>query len=113
MAQEPVASQDPTEVELASLGERLTPERIAIVDRTFRSPKERAEEVWEVLDKNDFSRYDILCFCTEFMGQLALGMFSTDRTYVQIAIRFGRWLHNAHYFHTVDILGQPEKGKRK
>lgn len=113
MAQEPLTSEDSTEVELNTLGERLTPERMEIVDRNFRSPKERAEEVWVVIEKGEFTRYDVLCFCTEFMAQLAMGMFSADRTYVHAVIRLGRWLHNAHYFHTTDILGQPEKGKRK
>ena len=100
--------------DLERLGSRLTPERMKSIDRFYLSPRERAERVWAEIQMEDFTKWDMLCFCVEYLGQLAISYSMADKIFRSGVLLLGRWLHNAHYFYAQEIYGEPEKsGKRK
>jgi len=103
-----------TEDDINRLGERLTPERMKGVDRFYLTPRERADKVWAVIQVDDFNKWDMLCFCVEYLGQLAISYAMADRVFKSGVLLLGRWLHNAHYFFASEIYGEPdEEGSRK
>lgn len=49
----------------------LTKEIIARVDATQLSPSARASEVWSVVAQLDFTQWDWVCFCAEYLGMMS------------------------------------------
>lgn len=105
--------------EISTLRTRLTAERIAEVDKAYFSPKERADKINTMLElaQEEFdqplTRWDYLCFSTEFIGQFAISFFSHDDIFVKTAKLLGKWLYNLHYFYPDKVYGPAEKGERK
>jgi hypothetical protein len=93
----------------------LRKEWIELVDKSYHSPQERAQEVFTILQLAgaeldlESSTYDLLCFAIEFIGTQAIGPHSNDRDFVSLSVTLSRWLYNAHYFHTKEILGEPDR----
>jgi len=105
--------------EISRLGENLTPELIAKIDKDYLSPKERADRLHTMLqmveDDLDFklTRWDYLCFSVEFIGQFAISFFSHDRVFLSTSKLLGKWLYNMHYFYPLEVYGEPKEGERK
>lgn len=89
--------------ELETLNERLTEEKIAEVDAKYPSPRLRAGRVLAILEGEDLTRWDYLCFSLEFLGQFAISNFADDRILYESVKFLNKWLYNLHYFHADDI----------
>lgn len=98
---------------LGTLEERLTPEIISRVDVKYLSPKERSQQVLDILEQEELTRWDYLCFSIEFLGQFSIAYFQHDEIFPQAAKLLGKWLYNLHYFNAEQVYGAAEEGKRK
>lgn len=93
-------------------GEELSKERIAEVDEKYDSPRERAEEIFTIFQlasdelDHEWTRYDLLCFCVQFLGMMSLGDLQPDEDLRLLAKNLNRWLHERHYFHAEKIFGE-------
>lgn len=107
----------------ASLGEKaftggvkqtLSKERIAEIDAAYEDVKSRAERVYNILTNAEYSeylsRYDILCFCVQYIGMLHIGQLPDDEELAILAPALNRWLNHYHYFYAEEIFGEPEEG---
>ena len=85
------------------------------IDRLYRSPKERAEEVNATLQLAakefdiEHTRLDITCFSVQWLASLAVGMLSDDIDFVRIARLANIWLHHKHYNAPEEIYGPPDR----
>ncbi len=88
------------------------------VDKLYRDPKERAEEIHTILQlaakelDMDHSLFDITCFSVQWLGMLATGEFSQDERLVDAAIRANKWLYDIHYNAPEVVHGKPDKEKK-
>ena len=105
--------------EISTLGERLTPERIAKIDANYLSPRERADRLHTMLQmveedlEFNLTRWDYLCFAVEFIGQFSIAFFSFDEVFSRTAKLLEKWLYNMHYFYPEKIYGPPKEGEKK
>ena len=96
----------------------LSPDRIAEIDRLYRSPKERAEDINAILQiaakelEMDHTLFDITCFCVQFLGMLATSTLSDDEDFVRIAKLSNIWLHHHHYNEAEKIHGKPDRKEK-
>ena len=99
--------------DLDTLGERLTPEHMSRVDAKYFTPKERSQRVLDILEQEELTRWDYLCFSVEFLGQFGIAYFEFDKVFSQLTKLLGKWLYNLHYFNAEQVYGPPEEGKKK
>ena len=99
--------------------ETLDQERIDTTDSLWFSPRERAELVLAILQAGakatdwDFSFYDALCFSVEWLGKVTINELPEDEELRDLAFGLGKWLNQRHYFHTQDVLGDPDRKEKK
>lgn len=88
--------------------EALNPEWIARVDKDYISPPERAAKINLLLP--DETLWDILCFCVEWMGRVAVPAFFGENKEVEKHVQgLGRVLYGLHYFQAPSVLGPPDR----
>lgn len=74
---------------------QLTEALIQEIDKVSDSPQIRAQVIWNVLRREDFSDWDIVCFATE-----ALALLSARYSYLgEAAKAVARLVYSAHYFY--------------
>lgn len=71
---------------------------ISLVNTQIKSPKERAEKVYEILqvfsEQESLTDWDIICFCEEYLMKHALGNFSSM---LNIAKALNTLIYQLHY----------------
>ena len=94
---------------------RLTHEEMDAIDRLYRTPKERAEEINAILQTAskelgmDHTLFDVTCVSIQWLGSLATGMLSDDVDFVRIARLANIWLHHKHYNAPEEVYGKPDR----
>ena len=96
----------------------ISKERLAEIDRLYRTPKERAEEVNGILQAAakelgmDHTLFDVTCFSIQWLAMLAIGNLSDDEDLVRIARLANIWLYHKHYNAPEEIYGPPDRGPK-
>ena len=96
----------------------ITHKRIAEVDKLYRSPQERAEDINAAIQiaskelNEDFSMFDTTCFAVQWLAMLATGPCSDDEELLKIAQAANVWLHQRHYENPEAVHGEPDREKR-
>ena len=94
---------------------RLTHEEMDAIDRLYRTPKERAEEINAILQTAskelgmDHTLFDVTCFCIQWLAMLATGSLSDDTDLVRIARLSNIWLYHKHYNAPEEVYGKPDR----
>jgi hypothetical protein len=84
----------------------LNQEWIDLIDKAYTSPGRRATKVMAVLKEHDFLPYDLLCFAVEYAASQAVVV--DDEHLLAAMKQVSRWLYGVHYFHTRELLGEPD-----
>ena len=93
----------------------VSQERQDEIDRLYRSPKERAEEVNAILQTAskelgmDHTLFDVTCFSIQWLAMLATGSLSDDTDLVRIAKLSNIWLYHKHYNAPEEVYGKPDR----
>jgi len=95
-------------------------ERLEVVDSLWFNPEERASFVLGLIEAGrqhvdlpyDPSFYDMLCFACQWIGRISIHELEGDKELYAIAVKLNQWLYSRHYFHTRDILGEPDKKEK-
>ncbi len=95
-------------------------ERLEVVDSLWFNPEERAALVLGLIEAGrqhldtpyDPSFYDMLCFACQWLGRVSTHELPDDKEFYQLAVKLNQWLYSRHYFHTREILGEPDKKEK-
>lgn len=92
-------------VEPEQLTDAQLKEHLAKVDARTKSPEQRALAVYQYLRESQFSTWDILCFCVNW-----LGIMSTVWPWLETPAKILSGLvYKAHYFFTDKVSGEESK----
>jgi len=80
---------------------------VASVDAKCKSPEQRALEVYEYLKKSEFTTWDVLCFCVNWLGIMSIMWPWLEEP----AKAFNGLVYRAHYFFNDKVLGEESKLK--
>lgn len=101
------SSGEPKQRDASELTDVQLKEHIAVIDGKMASPEARALKVYEYLRQSEFTTWDILCFCANW-----LGIMSAVWPWVENPAKvLSQLVYKAHYFFTDKVLG--EEGKLK
>ena len=78
---------------------RLTPEIVADMDSRHESPQQVAERVWAAIQESTekFTRMEMSVFCSEFLGQIAIGQFPHRTEFRSNVVGVAQFLYAGHY----------------
>lgn len=78
---------------------RLTPEIVTMLDAKYESAQDVAGRVWAAVQPHieGFSRLEVAMFCSEFLGQIAIGAFPNRPEFKQSVVEVARFLYAGHY----------------
>ncbi len=95
--------------------DRVPQERFDEVDKLYRTPKERAEEINGILQTAakelgmDHTLFNVTCFSIQWLAMLATSTLIDDKDFVRIARLANIWLHDKHYNGAEKIYGEPDR----
>jgi hypothetical protein len=88
---------------MASERDATIEDRLSEVDGAIDSPSVRFQRIMDTLKKGglrDPLDWDVICFCTEYLGMMAATRF----TWLTPAVKHLNWLvYNAHYLATKEM----------
>lgn len=80
-------------------------EHLASVDAKLKSPEQRALAVYQYLRESQFTTWDVLCFCVNWLGIMA-AVWPWLEAPAKI---LSGLVYKAHYFFTDKVLGEEQK----
>lgn len=78
---------------------RLTAEVVTKLDAKYESAQDVAARVWTAVQPHieEFSRLEVAMFCSEFLGQIAIGAFPNRPEFKQSVVEVAQFLYAGHY----------------
>jgi len=88
--------------------------QMTLIDRMYLTPSERASKVHELIQKNrgdgEFSDWDIICYCIEYLGAQALVLEEPE--FLAHVAETSRWVYSAHYSNPGRLYGKPDRERK-
>ena len=78
---------------------RLSKEVVARLDSKFESASDVAGRVWAAIqeDIEPFTRLEVAMFCSEYLGQIAIGAFPNRPEFKQSVVEVAQFLYAGYY----------------
>lgn len=77
-------------------------QHIEEVDKKLEAPEDRAKKVLDILKQHNLTTWDVMCFCSEWLGM----MIPVWPWLEPMSVRIAKLTQYAHYYKTDDIIAQ-------